>query len=303
MDVNGTNAARILITGAGGMLGRAVADAAAAAGLVHHAFTRAELDITQSESVAAGLAETGANVVINCAAYTNVDGAESEPAAAIAANALGPAVLARETSRRDGVLIHISTDHVFAGEVNRPYRATDPVGPRSVYGRSKLQGEDWVRQLQPRHYVVRTAGLFGLGGRNFVAAIAERAAAGKPLRVVADQVCQRTYSRDLAEGLLELATSDADFGLYHVTNHGYGSWYEFAAAIAARVNPSVAVDPVTSAEWGAAAWRPAWSVLDDAAWRGQGLAPLREVSEAVDSYLAELWPAAASAGVLDEELG
>ncbi len=279
---------RVLLTGAGGLLGRAVTSLASRRdGLELLALTRAELDITDTAAVAARLDAWRPAVVLNAAAYTNVDGAETEPVAAIAANAVGPAVLAAETSRRDQVLIHISTDHVFDGDATAPYAVTDATGPRSVYGRSKEQGEQWVRQLQPRHCVVRTAGLFGAGGRNFVDAIRGRANAGQPLRVVADQVCCRTYAADLAGALVELLEAGITFGTYHATNAGHTSWYGFAQDIVKRIGAGVEVTPVTSVEYGAAAWRPAFSALDGSSWAAAGLTPLRAVEDALAEYLAE----------------
>jgi dTDP-4-dehydrorhamnose reductase len=223
--------------------------------------------------------------VVNCAGYTHVDNAEREIAAALAANTVGPAVLAAETSRWESVLIHISTDHVFAGTAGEPYREDDPTGPPNCYGRTKEQGEAWVRALQPRHYVVRTAGLFGSGGRNFVAAVLARAERGEPVRVVADQVCQRTYAPDLAGALWQLVRSEVPFGTYHLTNQGAGSWYEFAGDLVEAAGCDLRPTPVSSAAWGASAPRPAYSVLSDAKWRAAGLRPLRPLLEAVREYL------------------
>ncbi|NUQ01593.1 MAG: sugar nucleotide-binding protein, partial [Armatimonadetes bacterium] len=138
------------------------------------------------------------------------------------------------------------------------------------------------------HYVVRTAGLFGQGGRNFVTAIAERALRGEALRVVGDQICQRTYAPDLAAALLELAVTPVAFGTFHVTNEGAGSWYSFAEMVVERLGREVALQPVSTAEWAAPAWRPAWSVLSGARWSRVGMTPLRPVEEAVAEYL-ESW--------------
>ncbi len=275
---------RVLVTGAGGLLGRALSAAALPAGWQLVGLPRGTLDIAEPAEVAASLDRERPDVVLNAAAYTNVDGAETDPAAAVRANALGPAVLAAETARRGLVLLHVSTDHVFAGDATRPYREDDPTGPRSVYGQSKLAGEEWVRRLQPRHYVVRTAGLFGPGGPSFVDAIWQRAARGEPLRVVGDQVCGRTYSVDLAAALLELTARRPAFGTYHVANLGAGSWYSFAVMICQAAGWPTEVTEVSSAAWRAAAWRPAWSVLDTGRWERAGLTRLRPVEEAVIEY-------------------
>lgn len=278
----------ILVSGAAGLLGTALLAAAVPAGYRVVGLGRAELDIADAAQVTDVLDRVAPEIVVNAAAYTNVDGAEAAPLAALRANVTGPAVLAAETAARGVTLIHVSTDHVFDGQADRPYRETDPTGPVSVYGLSKLQGEAWVRRLQPRHWIVRTAGLFGAGGRNFVAAIVSRARAGQPLRVVDDQVCARTYAPDLATALLELAVSKVAFGTYHVTNRGAGTWYEFAGSILGRHVPDAPIEPVGSAAWGAAAARPAYSVLDCGRWAAAGLRPLRAVDEAVEAYLKVL---------------
>lgn len=277
---------RVLVCGAGGLLGHAVQ--AAAEWRRHIAVTpldRAALDITRPADVAAVLDDGRYDIVLNCAGYTDVDGAETDVAGALAGNVVGPAVLAREAARRGAVLIHLSTDHVFGGGALVPYREEDPPAPQSIYGRTKAEGERWVRRLQPRHYIVRTAGLFGAGGRNFVDAILARARAGQALRVVDDQVCARTYAADLAQALLELAWRRPEFGTYHVTNRGGGSWYAFAALVLRLAGLEREITPVTSAEWGAPARRPAYSVLALEKWAEAGLTPLRSIRAAVAAYL------------------
>jgi dTDP-4-dehydrorhamnose reductase len=270
------------VVGAGGLLGRALL--ATACRPVAPA-TRAECELTSPASVEAWLASKRPALVINAAAYTNVDGAESAPLEALAGNVTAPAVLARACAAAGVPLLHVSTDHVFDGALQRPYEVEDEPRPLSVYGLSKLGGEQWVRRLQPASWIVRTSGLFGAGGRNFVDAVATRARAGQPLRVVADQVCARTWSVDLAGALWTLVKRRPPFGYYHVTNAGHVSWYEFARRIVARLGVAVDVTPVTTAQWGAAAMRPSYSVLSDAAWRAAGLAPLRPEDEAVAAYL------------------
>jgi len=278
----------ILVTGAGGLLGTAVSAAPAADGMAVVGFSRPELDIADAGQVAAVLDRVAPAIVINAAGYTNVDGAESEPLAALRANVTGPAALAAETAARGVTLIHVSTDHVFGGRARRPYGESARTAPVNTYGLSKRDGEHWVRRLQPRHWIVRTSGLFGEGGRNFVAAVYARAQSGQPLRVVDDQECARTYAPDLAAALLELAASSVAFGTYHVTNVGAGTWYEFAGHWLARHLPTTVVEPVGSAAWGAAAARPAYSVLDCSRWSAAGLRPLRPVDEAVDEYVKVL---------------
>lgn len=275
----------LVVCGAGGLLGQAVAAAAQTRGRACVGLSRADCDIADPASVVATFERYTPSVIINCAAYTNVDGAQTDVAGALRGNSLGPAVLARECGARGVTLVQVSTDHVFDGEARRPYEVDDAVGPLSVYGESKYAGERWARLLAPRHYVVRTAGLFGAGGRNFVDAIAGRLRRGEPLRVVADQTCDRTYASDLAEALLALADSEAPYGTYHVTNNTSGSWYDFAVAIARLLSLEATVEPVSTAAWGAPAPRPRWSVLSNRRWIDQGFAPLRGECKALAAYL------------------
>lgn len=278
---------RVLVCGAAGLLGQAVRSACAAdERLEAMATTRAELDLTDTTAVRARLADWRPAVVINCAGYTDVDGAEREPELADLANRRLAEVLAAETARAGAALIQVSTDHVFDGRAARPYRPDDPARPVNVYGASKLAGEEAVRRRQPRAWIVRTSGLFGPGGRNFVDAISDRALRGAPLRVVADQICARTYTADLAAALAELAAGSAPYGTYHLTNGGASSWYAFACEIVARLGVTTTVGAVTSAEYGAPAARPAYSELDCDAWRSAGLRPLRPLDGALADYLS-----------------
>ena len=281
-----------LVCGSGGLLGSALLQQAArlddiaAIGVTH-----AQVDIADAAAVSGILDNVRPDVVVNAAAYTNVDGAQTAPAAAMRANATGPAVLAAETARRGLALVQISTDHVFDGQAGRALEPEEPTGPVSVYGLTKLGGEQAVLALSQRAWVVRTSGLFGAGGRNFVDAVAARMRRGEPLRVVADQVCSRTYSVDLAAAIWELVTEMPPWGIYHFCNEGGSSWYEFAQAVQSAVGTKVPIEPVTSAVYGAPAPRPAWSVLSVARWVGVGLRAPRDETEALAAYVAT-WPPA-----------
>ena len=284
---------RVLVTGAGGLLGRAlVQHAVGRADLALTGLPRAELDITEVEAVEAALDRSGAEVVINAAAYTQVDRAQSEPAAALAANVAGPAVLAGACAERGVAVVQVSSDHVFGGQAGRLCETDELPAPASVYGLTKLGGEQVVQALAPRHYVVRIAGLFGPGGRNFVEAIVRRAQSGEPLRGVDDQICSRSYSEDVAEALLELVTKEPPWGLYHFCNAGGSSWYEFAQAVLATWDLRVPLEPISSAAYGAPAPRPAWSVLSLASWTGAGLTAPRHELEALAAYRATWSPRA-----------
>jgi dTDP-4-dehydrorhamnose reductase len=251
---------RVLVFGAGGIVGRAMTAEAARRGWHCVAHARAAVDITHPPAVAAAVESAAPELVVNCAAFTQVDRCESEADRARAVNETGAGAVA-EASRRHGArLIHLSTDYVFDGAAREPYMETGPPAPLSVYGATKLGGEKRVLAAGEA-LVVRTSGVFGAGGRNFVDTIAGRARRGKtPLRVVRDQVSAPTYAPFLARALADLGESGAT-GIVHYRNREPDSWYEFARAIVRLLGDPVEVLPVASAEMPAAARRPAWSVL------------------------------------------
>jgi dTDP-4-dehydrorhamnose reductase len=255
--------------------------------------TREQIDLTRSETIGPGLREARPDVVVNCAAYNFVDRAEDEPEAAFAVNAWGVRELARVCRDEGWTLVHFSTDYVFGLDAGRttPLSETDCPGPVSVYGLSKLAGEYLVRSTCPRHFVIRTCGLYGVwgsGGKggNFVETMLRVAGQGKPLRVVADQTCTPSYTADVATAVGPLVAT-GKYGLYHVTNAGACSWYEFARAIFEGEGIAADLTPIRSDEFGARARRPAYSVLEPAGMRRVGLAPLRPWQEALAAYLAE----------------
>ena len=256
-------------------------------------WTRAQADLTRPAELRAALEALRPDVVVNCAAYNFVDKAESEPAAAFAVNAWGVRDLALACRDLGCVLIHFSTDYVFGLDETRrtPLAETDAPGPVSVYGLSKLAGEYLVRSLCPRHFVVRTCGLYGVwgsGGKggNFVETMLRVAGQGKPLRVVADQTCTPTYTVDLAAASAALVATDR-YGLYHLTSAGACSWHQFARTIFELAGVKADLTPIGSREFGAAARRPTYSVLSSAAYESLRLPPLRPWQEAVAAYLVE----------------
>lgn len=253
---------------------------------------RPDVDLTRPESLVAALVPHRPNIVINCAAYNFVDRAEDEPREAFEVNALGVRALALVCRDLGSVLVHFSTDHVFGLDVARrvPYAETATPGPVSVYGGSKLAGEHFVQSVCPRHFVIRTCGLYGSRGQggkggNFVEAILKRAKSGAPLRVVNDQECTPTATADLCTAVGALIGTDA-YGLYHLTNSGSCSWFEFANAIAAAAGLTASITPIASSEYGARARRPHYSVLDCAKYAELGLPRLRPWREALQAYLA-----------------
>jgi dTDP-4-dehydrorhamnose reductase len=283
--VAGTAGPRLVVTGAGGQLGRAV-HAQAPGALV---LTRHDLDITAAEAVRAVLRP--GDVVLNCAAYTAVDAAESDVAAAFAANETGPAVLASACRAVGARMIHVSTDYVFDGAGARPYEPGDPTGPATVYGRSKLAGEQAVLRSVPAVHIVRTAWVYTGDHGDFVATMRRLERAGDIVNVVDDQIGSPTYAPDLAAGLLDLARRVAAGAamppLLHATNAGQATWFQLARAVFAGLGADPdRVRPCTTADFPRPARRPAYSVLSNRAWVAAGLAPLRDWRRALDDALA-----------------
>jgi dTDP-4-dehydrorhamnose reductase len=273
---------RILVTGAHGQLGSAIATAWASDEVL--ALSHAELDITDRAAVEVALGERRPELVVNTAAFTQVDACETEVERAFSVNAFGPLHLADACRTHGAALMHISTDYVFDGNATSPYPEDAQVSPISVYGSSKATGEQLIRAALPSHYIVRTAGLYGGEGTNFVERMLQLASEGRTIRVVDDQVTSPTFTRDLARALRGIASS-ARFGTYHATNAGACSWFMFAHAIFEIAGIDAKLEPTTTAEYGAAARRPAYSVLANDALAAAGVEPLRGWREALEEYL------------------
>ena len=257
----------VLLAGCRGMLGTDLNQALRGAGYPVVGLDLPEIDIADEGSVRDALDAAAPDLVINAAAWTDVDGAEADPAGATRANARGPGVLARACAERGSRLFHFGTDYVFGGDVARPYREEDPAGPLNVYGETKLQGEQQVRDALPsRHLVVRTSWLYGAAGHCFPRTILARAAAGHDVTVISDQIGTPTWTADLAAASIALLEAGAT-GTVHFASLGHCSWYEFAMAICdelaqRRGTASVMVHPVSTADQPSAAPRPRWSALD-----------------------------------------
>ena len=274
---------RVLVTGAKGQLGVELLDVL---GHDHEVIglDLPELDITKAEATRV-IADPCPAWVVHAAAWTDVDGCERDPERAVLVNGEGTRRVAEACRTVGAGLVYLSTDYVFDGRKGAPYVETDPVSPLSAYARSKVAGEEAVRAVAPRWAIVRTAWLFGVSGKNFVKAIVEKAAAGGPVRVVDDQVGSPTYARDLAEAIAQLVSRGLT-GTYHVTNAGSCSWHEFARAILKEAGLGhVPVAPLTTAELGRPAPRPAFSVLANTAWAAAGLPPVRPWPEALAAML------------------
>lgn len=279
---------RALVVGSLGQLGRELVSQLG--GEVAWAGDRAELDITRPEAVSTVVARARPDVVFNATAYNKVDGAETEPAVAFEVNALGPRLLALAAREANALVVHVSTDYVFDGAATRPYREEDCPRPLGVYGISKLSGEQLVAASGCEHLVLRTSGLIGRRGSeqkggSFVERILTQARAGKPLRVVADQVFAPTGASDLAAAAIALARKGAR-GLVHVTNDETCTWHDLATAALELAGLDVPVERIRAADLGLPARRPAYSVLDTARYRSLGLPPLRPWREALADCLA-----------------
>jgi dTDP-4-dehydrorhamnose reductase len=276
---------RWLVTGAGGQLGTHLLELLDRADVV--AVTRADLDITDAEAVDALVRDASPDVVVNAAAYTAVDAAEQAEADAFAGNELGPRLLAEALARHGGRLVHVSTDYVFAGDASRPYEPDDPPGPRTVYGRSKLAGEQAVRAALPDSHVVRTAWVYGGPSANFVDTMIKLEQSRETVDVVSDQIGSPTWVRDLAGALVALGSAGVPGGVLHYVNAGQASWFDLAREVFRLVGADPArVHPVSSAQFPRPAPRPAWSVLSTTSWTNQDLPAPRSWQAALSDALA-----------------
>lgn len=273
---------KILVTGCNGQLGREIAKQGSTHELI--LTDMHNLDITDGKAVRALFQEVKPEAVVHCAAYTNVDGAEADEDSAFRVNAIGPQNIAAACLDVGARMVQVSTDYVFDGESNTVYREFDKVNPQTAYGRTKWQGEELVRQILGRHYIIRTAWLYG-DGNNFVRTMLKLAETNDTLRVVHDQVGTPTSTVDLAKSIYALLGSDA-YGTYHGTCQGQCSWYDFACEIFRQAGKDIKVVPVTTDEFPRPAKRPKYSVLDNHMLRMTVGDPMRDWQEALKEYLA-----------------
>jgi dTDP-4-dehydrorhamnose reductase len=278
---------RAIVVGANGQLGTDLMEILSGWDIL--GLTHRELDIRDPAQIQAALSRIKPDTVINTAAFNRVDDCEDDPVSAFSVNAFGARNLARVCADSNCTLMHISTDYVFGGEKTAPYTEDDPPNPLGAYGGSKLAGEYFVRNICPAHFIVRTSGLYGTAGSrgkggNFVETMIRMAGEGKPIRIVDDQVLTPTYTRDLAERLKALVQTQA-YGLYHITNRGHCSWYEFAARIFFLLGLKPDFGPTTTKAFGAKARRPAYSVLAPVKLRQVGITDLPAWDDALERYL------------------
>ena len=297
---------RILITGACGMLGRDLVEVLSEGQKLYlldvetfspslsSQFSTLTLDITDSAKTYTEVTRINPDIVIHSAAYTDVDGCETNRDLAFRVNALGTRNIALACQRFDTELLYISTDFVFDGEKGEPYLEFDRPNPQSIYAKSKYWGELYIKSLLNRFYIVRSSWLFGKNGKNFVSTILNLAKQKKEIEVVNDQIGSPTYTKDLAQAIAQLIgregkdsiTRASLYGIWHITNSGQCSWYEFAREI--LQDSDVPVKPITSEELNRPAKRPKFSVLENSVRKFQGWKSLRHWKEALKDYLEEI---------------
>lgn len=274
---------KILITGSNGMLGYDLIKILDKDNILINT-TSKTLDITNKEDVMNFIKKEAPDVVMNSAAYTDVDGCEENQELAFAVNSNGVKNLALACKETDSVLVHISTDYVFKGDENSPRCENDELGPMSVYGKSKLKGEEAILNILDKYFIIRTAWLYGVNGGNFPKTMLELSKDHDKLTVVYDEVGSPTFTLDLANAISSLIKTDK-YGIYHITNSDSCSWFEFAKLIFEIAGIDVEVTPVTAKEFARKAKRPSYSVLDNNKWIENGFSPLRSYKEAIKDYI------------------
>jgi dTDP-4-dehydrorhamnose reductase len=281
---------KLLIIGCNGQLGKDMMLAAAAQDFIAEGVDFPAIDITDAKTVNATVMRVRPDAVINCAAHTAVDACEKEVDKAFAINSTGVAHVALAAKQAGSKLVHISTDYVFDGTKKGPYVESDTPNPRSVYGKSKLAGESELIKTCDRHFIVRIAWLFGTRGNNFLKTIRslaeKRATTGEPVTVVNDQIGTPTYTMHVCKQILSLVRTD-HFGLFHGTNEGWCSWFDFAKAIVSAYGLRTEVLPCTTAEFPRPAPRPANSVLENERLKKLGLNIMPLWKKGLEDYIEE----------------
>lgn len=278
---------RVLVTGVKGQLGHDVVLELEKRGMEAIGVDVDEMDVTDASEVDRVIKEAAPDAVIHCAAYTAVDAAEDNEATCRRVNADGPRNIAKVCRDLDVKMLQVSTDYVFSGQGERPWEPEDEKEPQSVYGQTKYEGELAVQELLEKYFIVRIAWVFGIHGQNFVKTMLRLAETHDTLRVVNDQFGSPTYTHDLARLLVDMILTDK-YGVYHATNEGNCSWYEFACAIFKEAGLSVNVIPVTTEEYGARAKRPANSRMNKDKLTQMGFERLPAWQDALRRYLQEL---------------
>jgi dTDP-4-dehydrorhamnose reductase len=284
-----------LVTGGSGQLGIVVSEELDLRGITFTAVGSKDLDITNSRNINDLIAQNIPSVIVNCAAWTDVDGAESNEESAYKVNSYGPENLAAAAASNGCRLIHVSTDYVFSGESQTPFEIADQINPQSAYGRTKADGEKKVLATYPQNsFIVRTAWLYSAKGKNFAKTMTRLALNGDgEVRVVNDQMGQPTSAVDLAKQIVDLGLSNAPAGIYHGTNSGQATWFQFAQEIftlaGADINRVVAV---SSSEYQRPAKRPSYSVLSHDEWSKTSIPPMRDWKIALEEVMPQIVSAA-----------
>ncbi|KRF35869.1 dTDP-4-dehydrorhamnose reductase [Paenibacillus sp. Soil787] len=277
---------KVLVTGGEGQLGTDVIKVLQDQGYEVYGFGKKELDITIKDQVEEIFSQIVPDIVVHTAAYTKVDLAETEYELAFNINALGTRNLATAADKYQAKLIYISTDYVFNGEKLEPYQEFDATNPINVYGESKLAGEEFVRSICPKYFIVRTSWVYGLHGNNFVKTMLQLAQKQTSLSVVHDQIGSPTYTIDLARCISDIMETDK-YGTYHVSNSGYCSWYEFAKEIFNSASITIDLIPVTSEQFPRPAKRPRYSVMQHSALELNGFQMIRSWKDGLKDFLIE----------------
>jgi dTDP-4-dehydrorhamnose reductase len=274
----------VLVTGAQGQLGKDLVDLLKVSGYTVFAMGRSELDIINEEKVNNIVSTIKPEVIVHCAAFTHVDRAELEPDTAFLINAMGTRNIAIAAERHQSKLIYISTDYVFDGCSNSPYHEFSPTSPINIYGSSKLAGEKMIHDFHSRFFIVRTSWVFGGNGSNFVKTMLKLSTEKEQLKVVNDQFGCPTYTVDLSKCILKLMETNK-YGIYHVSNAGNCSWFEFAQEIFRQTNHSITLEPCTTDEFPSLATRPKYSVLNHMGLRINGFDPMPHWKNALERFL------------------
>ena len=278
---------RVLVTGYAGQLGYDTIRLLEARGIECRGVDMQDFDLTDGQAVKNYVQTYRPNAIVHCAAYTNVDRAESQPEICAAVNGMGTVNVVRAALSVGAKVVFISTDYVFPGTGDQPWKINDPYGPRNVYGMSKVQGEDAVRSLMTRYFILRTSWVFGKNGHNFVRTMLRLGKEKKEIRVVDDQIGSPTYTKDLARVICDMLPTEK-YGIYHVRNEGFISLFQFAKMIMDKAGLPCRVLPVPSSEYPTPAKRPLNSRLDGSRLAEAGFEPMPSVEDALDRYLDEI---------------
>ena len=278
---------KVLVTGCEGQLGWDTVRQLESRGIECRGVDIRDFSLTDAPAVRDFVSRYRPDAIVHCAAYTNVDKAESEPEICAGVNGMGTLNMVRAALSVGAKMVFISTDYVFPGTGDHPWKVDDPYGPLNVYGMSKVQGEDAVRSLMTRFFILRTSWVFGRNGRNFVRTMLRLGREKKEIRVVSDQIGSPTYTQDLARVICDLLPTEK-YGIYHVRNEGFMSWFDFAAMIMEKAGLPCQVLPVSSAEYPTPAKRPLNSRLDASRLAEAGIRPMPSVEDALSRFLNEI---------------